>query len=254
MHLRPSILLFGDSITQFAHGEGSIKFGWASLLSGAYQRQADILNRGFSGYNTRHALELVPRVFGCSSSSSGIQPNYLFVTVFFGANDASIPGERQHVPLQEYGNNLVSIIQEIRRATQSSSASSSSSSSEIPIIIMTPPPIDEEAWKAYLNLFDYYDRRNDVARQYGLEAKRVAKEWNCSVLDTWELLDGDKPEYGQYLCDGLHLSESGNERVFQGLMQLLKAEYPDLCPQELVDGQYQGRGIPPEEKLWDQLC
>jgi lysophospholipase L1-like esterase len=247
MHTRSSILIFGDSITQFGFGEGSVRFGWASLLSSAYQRRADVLNRGFSGYNTQHALELVPRVFG--SVNNNFEPNHLFITVFFGANDAAIPGERQHVPLKEYGENLTKIIQAIRKETKSDS-----SSENLPIIIMTPPPIDEEAWKAYLQLFDHYDRKNDVAREYGLEAKRVAKELNCSILDTWEVLGGNTGDHGKHLCDGLHLSESGNELIFDGLMKLIKTDYPHLAPQEMVDGEYQGPGIPEEEKLWGELC
>ena len=217
MRLRPSILLFGDSITQFSHGEGPVKYGWGSLLSAAYQRRADVLNRGFSGYNTRHALDIVPKVFG---ASTGVyQSKLLFVTLFFGANDACIPGERQHVPVQEYGENLTRIVQDIRRIAKEQS----SSDIDFPIIIMTPPPIDQDAWKKYLNLFDHNDRRNDLAREYGMEAKRVAKLLNCPVLDTWELLGGDNlTRFGQHLCDGLHLGESGNELVFDGLMKLLK--------------------------------
>lgn len=49
MILRPSIVLFGDSITQYAFGEGSVCVGWASLLASAYQRRADVLSRGYSG-------------------------------------------------------------------------------------------------------------------------------------------------------------------------------------------------------------
>ena len=246
MHMRPSIVLFGDSITQFGFGEGAVRYGWASLLSSSYQRRADVLNYGFSGYNTRHALELVSRVFGTTENNHCKPSKVLFMTVFFGANDASIPGERQHVPLEEYGDNLSKIVTAIRRET--------SSLPPFPIIIITPPPIDEEAWKEYLSLFGHYDRKNEMTRNYGLEAKRVAKELNCAVLDTWELLGGDKPGYGKHLCDGLHLNESGNELVHEGLMNLLKQEFPDLSPQEFKDGKYVGKGIPVEEKLWDELC
>jgi hypothetical protein len=87
-----------------------------------------------------------------------------------------------------------------------------------------------------------------------LEAKRVAEQLGCSVLDTWEVLGGDQAGYGKYLSDGLHLSESGHELVFEGLMKLLTSEHASLAPQQLIDGKYQGAGIPPEGKLWDELC
>lgn len=107
---RPIILLFGDSITQQGFGwEGAV--GWASLLASDYSRRADVWNRGFSGYNTRHALDVVDDIFG----SIPLQASpVLFCTVFFGANDAALPGERQYVPINEYRTNLQQIISGIR--------------------------------------------------------------------------------------------------------------------------------------------
>jgi len=132
MNLRPAIVLFGDSLTQFSFGDAAVtRFGWGSLLAGAYQRTADVLNRGFSGYNTRFAMDLVPKIFG----SGETKPQYLFVTVFLGANDAAIAGERQHIPVEEYGENLAEIIKRIRGANEGSP--------DFPIIVMTPPPVDE---------------------------------------------------------------------------------------------------------------
>jgi lysophospholipase L1-like esterase len=247
LHLRPAIVLFGDSITQFSYGEAGVQVGWATLLSSAYQRRADLFNRGFSGYNTRHALELVPRVFG--THESGV----LFCTVFFGSNDAALPGERQHVPLEEYSDNLGNIIRSIRELTRGSN-DSKRSNNDFPIVIMTPPPVDNEAWKNELEIEDY-DRTNEGARKYGLQAQEVAKTFdNCSVLDTWELLGGNTSKFSGYLCDGLHLSDSGNRLVYEGLMELIKREYPHLAPEECVDGEYQNGGMPVEEKLWGDLC
>lgn len=47
--LRPVIVLLGDSITETASLEG----GWGQLLSKDYIRKADIINRGYGGYNSR---------------------------------------------------------------------------------------------------------------------------------------------------------------------------------------------------------
>ena len=248
MHLRPAILLFGDSITQFSFGEAGVRSGWGSLLSSAYQRRADVFNRGFSGYNTRHALELVPRVFG--SCDSG----YLFCTLFFGANDAALRGERQHIPIEEYGDNLCKIIESIRRETGTDTKGSSEGNHVFPIILMTPPPVDDDQWKEELGSEDY-DRTNENSRRYGEVVKKVAKKYaDCEVLDTWELLEGHASHYSCHLSDGLHLSESGNKLVYEGLMDLIKKKYPHLAPQQYIDGGYTGGGIPVEEKLWDELC
>ena len=105
LRIRPAIVLFGDSITQQGFGlDGSA--GWCSLLSSAYVRRCDVLKRGFSGYNTRHCLEMLARVFG--------EGDFLFCTVLLGANDAALPGERQHVPIGEYQENLTKIVVSIR--------------------------------------------------------------------------------------------------------------------------------------------
>ncbi|EAY99754.1 hypothetical protein OsI_21739 [Oryza sativa Indica Group] len=48
--MRPSIVLFGDSITEEAFGEG----GWGAHLANHYSRSADVVLRGYSGYNTRY--------------------------------------------------------------------------------------------------------------------------------------------------------------------------------------------------------
>ena len=90
IRMRPAIVLFGDSITQQGFGwDGGT--GWVSLLSSAYSRRADVLNRGYSGYTSRHAVDLLPRVFPAVADES----NCLFATVFFGANDSALPGEQE---------------------------------------------------------------------------------------------------------------------------------------------------------------
>ena len=48
--MRPKIVLFGDSITQLSFSAKDRGFG--CYISDAFQRRADVLNRGYSGYNT----------------------------------------------------------------------------------------------------------------------------------------------------------------------------------------------------------
>jgi len=51
-HPRPAdssrIILFGDSITQFSFDPDM--GGWGIHIANRYQRRADVLNRGFSGW------------------------------------------------------------------------------------------------------------------------------------------------------------------------------------------------------------
>jgi lysophospholipase L1-like esterase len=258
--MRPVVALFGDSITQQGFGVNS-NIGWASLVAAAYTRRADVLNRGFSGYNTNHALELLPRVFGpleqvstvpsSSSDESDSSNGMLFCTVFFGANDAALPGEGQHVPLETFGANLGKIISHIRARCQNGSNGSSAS---FPIILFTPPPVHEEMWAAFREI-ETSDRTNQRAREYGDKVKQVGAEHDCHVVDCHEVLSGsaNKNEFGKHLSDGLHLNESGNRLVYQAFMELLQEKYPDLAPMEDGEGKWGKAGIPVEEKLWQEL-
>ena len=90
--LRPQFVLFGDSITQRSFAPG----GWASALADAYQRRVDVLNRGYSGYNTRWALPLLDHIF---PAAAGNTTNVQLATVFFGANDAALPDRPSYVPI-----------------------------------------------------------------------------------------------------------------------------------------------------------
>jgi isoamyl acetate esterase len=67
-----------------------------------------VVLRGLSGYNTRWALKVLTRAM--DGVAAGADP--AAVTVFFGANDASLSDRKQahqHVPLEEYQTNLRAI-------------------------------------------------------------------------------------------------------------------------------------------------
>jgi len=289
---RPVILLFGDSITQQGFGlagtDGTTA-GWASLLARDYARRADVLNRGYSGYNTDHALQVLPSIVGDDPSSQRTTTtDVLFATVFFGANDAALPGETQRVPKERYGRNLTAIVEHMRSTTQREVDTESYEECEgnnqtrynsvnqrgdslepqhqeqFPVILLTPPPVDVEIWyrlRPSRQGVEWNDRANANAKSYGEEVKRVGKETRCSVLDVFELLGGDNtdPEVGcrRHLRDGLHLSESGNLRVYEGLMGLLEREHPHLLP--MMDKGLGGKcgkktaGVPLDGKPWREF-
>lgn len=260
MGVRPTIVLFGDSITQQGFGVGGTFPGWAALLAGAYSRRADVLNRGFSGYNTRHALDILPSVFGPSDDGSGSRVGRpLFATVLLGANDASLPGDRegcQHVPIDEYEDNLKRIVKYIGGRFRGSDDDADNGT--LPIILITPPPVDRTAWDKYCTekFGDLSPRTNEVARQYGERVKYVASEFDCPVVDSYSLFSGHDSEevYGKHLEDGLHLNGSGNRILFEGIMDVLLTDFSHLSPMEDGDGKYGDKGIPLEGPLWTELC
>ena len=53
------LLLIGDSHIEYGFcNEG----GWVSMLADLLKRRCDVINRGFSGYNTRHMKQILPEI------------------------------------------------------------------------------------------------------------------------------------------------------------------------------------------------
>uniref|UniRef100_A0A9L0J4P0 Isoamyl acetate-hydrolyzing esterase 1 homolog n=2 Tax=Equus asinus TaxID=9793 RepID=A0A9L0J4P0_EQUAS len=211
--LWPRVLLFGDSITQFSFQQG----GWGASLADKLVRKCDVLNRGFSGYNTRWAKIILPRLIQKGNSLD----NPVAVTIFFGANDSALKDEnpKQHIPLEEYTANLKSMVQYLK-------------SVDIPedrVILITPPPLCEAAWeKECLVQGCKLNRLNLVVGEYASACLRVAQDCGTDVLDLWSLMQKDSQDFPSYLSDGLHLSPKGNEFVFSHLWPLIEKKVSSL--------------------------
>ncbi|KAL1783645.1 isoamyl acetate-hydrolyzing esterase 1-like [Sigmodon hispidus] len=179
--------------------------------------KCDVLNRGFSGYNTRWAKIILPRLI---RKGSGVE-NPAAITIFFGANDCSLKDEnpKQHVPLDEYSANLRDMVQYLR-------------SVDIPeerIILITPPPLCEAAWANECNLKGCkLNRLNSVVGEYAKACVKVAGDCGTDVLDLWTLMQKDNQDFSPYLSDGLHLSPVGNEFLFLNLWPLLDKKVSSL--------------------------
>ncbi|KAL0442682.1 UNVERIFIED_CONTAM: GDSL esterase/lipase [Sesamum latifolium] len=187
--MRPKIYLFGDSITEESFTPG----GWGSSLAHHFARTADVVLRGYSGYNTRWALKVIERVF--PAAESGDAP--VAVTVFFGANDAVVPDRCsgfQHVPLDEYKQNLHDIVVFLKILLLLDFRSNG----RLLALSSSPPPIDEAA-----RLLDPY-----IDNLSGLPERT-----NESAVSGWQKA---------YLRDGLHLTENGNKVVFEEVIGQLR--------------------------------
>lgn len=155
---RRAIILFGDSITQ--QGWGAVERGWVSRIADAYQRRADVFNRGFSGYNSRQGKQMLPHLFSSPAPHSAQRP-CLFTTVFFGANDAAAPhcSPCQHVPADEYEDNIAAI-------TVAAAAVSEA------VVVISPPPVDSVRWP---------DRSNAEVRRYTDACARAVDRARAAV-------------------------------------------------------------------------
>jgi lysophospholipase L1-like esterase len=70
-----------------------------------------VINRGFSGYNTRWCKIILPGLV-TSKDTADIK----LVTIFLGANDSvdSTLCSKQHVPLEEFKQNMKDMIQYLK--------------------------------------------------------------------------------------------------------------------------------------------
>ncbi|KAL4445884.1 hypothetical protein ABPG77_009083 [Micractinium sp. CCAP 211/92] len=216
--MRPTFVTFGDSITQRGFAPG-----WTSALADAYQRRADVINRGYSGYNSRWALQLLPKVFP-APAGPGSPPPPALATVWFGANDAALPdcgSARQHVPLPEYKANLAAIVEHLRGVGVPA------------IVLITPPPISEpdriiHVQKTYGVTLAVPERTNEVAGQYAAAAESLAAELGVPCLNVWTAFQAVPGWETKLLCDGLHLTPEGQQEVFRLLQGLINERFPNL--------------------------
>ncbi|XP_073135109.1 GDSL esterase/lipase At5g45920-like [Henckelia pumila] len=206
---RPKIYLFGDSITEASFADG----GWGSSLANHFSRTADVVLRGYSGYNTRWALKVKEKVL--HPSESGLSP--AAVLVFFGANDACLPERSsafQHVPLEEYKQNLRTIVAFLKKQWPSSF-----------ILLVTPPPIDEAARLLHPlseNSSGLPERTNEAAGNYAKACLAVASECGVAAVDLWTKMQQFPGWQKAYLADGLHLTGNGNKVLFEEVVARLK--------------------------------
>lgn len=124
---RPEIVLFGSSIVQFSYSHE----GWGAILTDLYSCKADIVLRGYCGWNTRQALQVLDQIF---PKDAAVQPS--LVIVYFGGNDSIRPdpnGLNSHVPLPEYVQNMKNIVLHLK-----------SLSEKTRIIILSTPAVNEE--------------------------------------------------------------------------------------------------------------
>ncbi|KAF2311416.1 hypothetical protein GH714_022799 [Hevea brasiliensis] len=240
--MRPQIVLFGDSITEQSFRSGS----WGASLADTYSRKADVLVRGYGGYNTRWALFLLHHLFPIDSTKPPVA-----VTIFFGANDAALKGrtsDRQHVPVEEYKENLRKIVQHLKECSPTM------------LIVLITPPIDEEGRKQFAKsvygdkAMELPERTNEMAGVYARQCVELAKDLGICSIDIWYKMQETEGWQKKFLSDGLHLTPEGNAVVYQEVVrvfndaQLSAEEMPyDFPHHSKIDGKN-------PEKAFEQQC
>ncbi|GER46641.1 GDSL esterase/lipase CPRD49 [Striga asiatica] len=229
---RPLFVLFGSSIVQLSHGHG----GWGAILSDIYARKADIITRGYYGWNSRRAIKVLDQVFPKDAST---QP--ALIIVYFGGNDsmgAHSSGLGPHVPLPEYVENMRKIATHVKNL-----------SDKTRVIFLSCPPVNEA--KVRENTSSYFSelvRTNELCRIYSEACIDVCREMDVKVVDLWTAMQKRENWPNACFTDGIHLSAEGSKVVVEEILKVLKeadwepklhwksmpTEFPEDSPYDLV--------------------
>ncbi|XP_009614614.1 GDSL esterase/lipase CPRD49 isoform X1 [Nicotiana tabacum] len=222
---RPQFVLFGSSIVQFSYSYQ----GWGAILTDLYARKADIVLRGYAGWNSRCALQVLDQVF---PKDAAVQPS--LVIVYFGGNDSVEPhpsGLSAHVPLPEYVENMRKIAIHLK-----------SLSEKTRIIFLSAPAVNEaQITEIHGNGLD---RSNDSCRKYSEACIQLCQELGVKVIDLWTTLQQRDDWLTACFTDGIHLSSEGSKLVVKEILKVVKEaewepnlhwrslpiEFPEISP------------------------
>uniref|UniRef100_K3WMD5 SGNH hydrolase-type esterase domain-containing protein n=1 Tax=Globisporangium ultimum (strain ATCC 200006 / CBS 805.95 / DAOM BR144) TaxID=431595 RepID=K3WMD5_GLOUD len=194
---RPVFYFIGDSITEF--GGDPTSCGFVTLLMHQFVRSVDMVNRGLAGYNTRWVLQRGMPIFAKELAEQYAGAS--FVTIFLGANDATLvngPDARQHVPLDEYAENLKKMVQLVTPLLEPKGK----------LLLITPPCVIDSTRAG--------DRTNAYTGEYARACVQVAQAENVHVLDLHTYFNTTYPQEADrkaFFVDGLHFSAKGNEEL-----------------------------------------
>ncbi|KAL3531694.1 hypothetical protein ACH5RR_005215 [Cinchona calisaya] len=203
---RPQFVLFGSSIVQFAYSQE----GWGAILTDIYARKADILVRGYAGWNSRRALHVLDQVF---PKDSAVQPS--IVIVYLGGNDSMGPhpsGQGPHVPLAEYVENMKKIAIYLK-----------SLSDKTRVLFLSTPPVNEtQIHEAFGGRLDVLSRTNKSCRMYSEACIELCRELDIKVVDLWTALQQRHDWLDVCFTDGIHLSSEASKIVVKEILKVLK--------------------------------
>ncbi|KAF3329893.1 GDSL esterase/lipase CPRD49-like isoform X1 [Carex littledalei] len=204
---RPVIVLFGSSFVQYSFSNG----GWGAILADVYARKADIVVRGYQGWNSRRALEVIDKVF---PKDAAVQPS--LVIVYFGGNDSigkHPSGLGPHVPLEEYVENMRKIANHIKSLSQTTR-----------LIMLSCPPVNENILRnnkrgALTNV----SRTNEVGKRYSDALIMLCKEMKIEAIDAFHTIQRrDDWETACIMSDGIHLTEEASKLLAGDIFKVIK--------------------------------
>ena len=193
----PVLVCLGDSITAKEYDADGV----AKLTPRLRDNLSNwtVINAGIGGENTRGALARL--------QTDVLERDPDLVTLMLGTADAS---ENKGIPIQEYENNLTSIVKQITPSKT---------------LIISSPPIDIVRLSARKEAFP---KSNFVTEEnlteYVAVAAKVADSTNSYFLDLWTIMQS-QANYSRFLKlrDGVHLNRQGYEFFALILLDKIKS-------------------------------
>lgn len=217
------VVCFGDSLTQQGYRPG----GWLCLLAEAYETKADVVNRGFSGYNTNLALLNAYDIAFAEYTSKA--PDV--VLICFGANDAAMAErevppngpQSQHVPVELYSANLNTLVERLKKQWNNNNTTT--------IVLVSPPSVNDTLYAEHCAKqgLPLPTRTKATSRLYRDACEHVAKQHHVLFADSFSAFE---PSDASLFTDGLHLSGAGNSALFRCVLETLAndANHPSRMP------------------------
>lgn len=202
---RPQFVLFGSSIVEYSFSNQ----GWGAILADTYARKADIFLRGYAGWNSRLAVQVLDQVF---PKEAATQPS--LVIVYFGGNDSMGPhpsGLTAHVPLPEYVNNMRKIATHLKGLSDATR-----------IIFLTAPPVNEAQIRECQRKFPPGLRTNERCQRYSEALIELCREMKIKVIDLWTAIRRKHDWLTACFTDGIHLTAEGSKIVAEEVLKVLK--------------------------------
>lgn len=195
---RAKIVCFGDSVTGVYYHTGSRR-AYTDMLGIALEKtypdaKLEMINAGISGHTTVNALARIER------DVLKHQPD--LVTVMFGLNDMT------RVPLEQYRENLKSIVKQCRDAGAE-------------VLLCTPNSVISTSGRPVEKLEQYCD----VVRE-------VCKEMQVSLCDQYQLLnavrDEDALSWRLMMSDEIHPNMAGHKKIAELMAEAITGQTVSL--------------------------
>jgi lysophospholipase L1-like esterase len=195
MSTEKQIILIGDSLTEWNFKEN----GWGKKLQDWYGEKATIINEGYAGYNSKMIKEIIHQIIPKKSNKQEL----LICTILLGTNDCFFQGRQ--ISFQDYKLNILYIVDYIHLTNQKTE-----------ILLITPPiSVYQKAIAQYINaLYEIKKERNFI--------NIVNLHHNPHAIIV--LTD---------LYDGIHINDSGNDKLFKNVQNSIFYHYNSYTPSKL---------------------